>query len=338
VRNLKLMADVTRWPLSTPLDEGTRHVDPASLPLSSDLVLALIEWAAQWDIIAHVNDPVPEFYPPEEEDHFNADGRSLAIRLAQELEGEFEVTFQDTDGRTITIDPSQRPMESAPNNGKTIAGLVRSVHEIEGLRRMNASGVSFLFAPHPNFPNDRVISLPNAKLVCKQFPGCHGVLLLPSTTRDDLSGLLSSIPIEFVDFDVRLPPERKVLDFARSKGLEIVASGLDVQHDHDPNWLRGRLEDASKEFEPDLFVVTLISVLVDAYGWFTEHAGADPDDLTQEQLNTVLSMYPVLLNVRLNEHSPQVFRELFPAARGSYTYIGKPRTDGGIPAFSLLPP
>jgi hypothetical protein len=108
-------------------------------------------------------------------------------------------------------------------------------------------------------------------------------------------------------------------------------------HDHDPDWLNWRLERAAEEFKADLFVVDAIPELADPYGWFTKEAGEYPDDLTSAQVNAVLRMYPVLMSMALNEHSPQVIFELFPDARGAYVYIGEPREGGWTPSFSHLP-
>lgn len=333
------MADHFCWPLWTPLDQGPGNLDPASLPLSDQLVRELLLWAARWDAILDMDYPPDSgFASAEEEDRFNADGRALATRLARELGGAYEVTFHNTHGRKVIIDASRPLTKSTPENRRpSIAGLVRSIDEVEGLRRMNATGVSFLLAPHPIFPSDRVSSLANAQRICEQLPGRHGIMLPPEMTSEDLSRLVASIPVEFVEIDVRRPPERQVIELARRSGFELLASGLDVDHDHDPDWLRKRLDDAAREFRPDLFVVTLVPCLKDPHHWFTEDAGEYEDDLTQEQVDAVLREHPVLVNMELNEHPPEVLCELFPAARGSYVYIGEPREDGGTPAFSLLP-
>lgn len=354
MKNLELMADYYCFPLWTTSDEGPENVEPSSLPLSRELERDLLAWSERFDAILVVDDPeASNFASPEEEDRFNADGRALATRLAEELAHAFEVTFVNTYGRKAVINRPRRLEESnsrevqrgsgagasrRPGGFETLVGPVRSVYEVAGLRRMDASGASFLLGPHPIFPDDRIISLPSARRVCDQLPGRHGIILSPSMTREYLGELFASIAVSFVEFDIRLPPERQVIEFARSRGLELLAGGLEVEHDQDPEWLAGHLEDATKRFQPDLFVVTLVPSWRDPYGWFTKEAGEHSEDLTQAQVNAVLTRYPVVVNMALGDHSPQVLRDLFPGARGSYTYIGRPRDNCGTPAFCPPPP
>jgi hypothetical protein len=73
--------------LSTVDEDGILHVqDPAMLPISEDLALALAVWKERFD--ATLNQEYPPdsgFASPDVENAFYADGRRLAAALAVEL-------------------------------------------------------------------------------------------------------------------------------------------------------------------------------------------------------------------------------------------------------------
>lgn len=84
VRKLRVMADYDCWPL---WDDGTcLNVDPASLPLSADLVRELSAWSARFDAILNRDDPARSAFPTlDDRARFLAEGRRLSDRVKSEL-------------------------------------------------------------------------------------------------------------------------------------------------------------------------------------------------------------------------------------------------------------
>ena len=93
---LKLQPEIQCYPTWVYRDGAYDNVDPASLNVSSDLTVALGEWADRWDATYDlVNDPAnPHFSSPDVERQFWVDGRRLAVRLQDELNHDWTVHYE----------------------------------------------------------------------------------------------------------------------------------------------------------------------------------------------------------------------------------------------------
>src|SRR5687767_2429248 len=84
VRRLKVMEDYHCWPIWEDGDVG--NVDPRTLPISAALQERLMAWACEYDAILNQEDPASSGFPSETaEAHFEAEGRTLATALQEEL-------------------------------------------------------------------------------------------------------------------------------------------------------------------------------------------------------------------------------------------------------------
>lgn len=94
MRRFKLMADYDCHPLWGMVDPEIGDVDPASLPLSKELVADLAAWAAAYDATLDRDDPAASgFATPTAEAAFRAEGARLAGRLSAELGAGYEIVF-----------------------------------------------------------------------------------------------------------------------------------------------------------------------------------------------------------------------------------------------------
>ncbi|WP_203787500.1 hypothetical protein [Paractinoplanes rishiriensis] len=93
------MADYESFPLWRRATQGTSNIDPALLPITTELAGSLLRWADDYDLTLNRDDPLASGFPgPESESDFYARGEALARRLARELGDAFVVTYFD--GRT----------------------------------------------------------------------------------------------------------------------------------------------------------------------------------------------------------------------------------------------
>lgn len=98
MRILKMMADYQCFPLWEASDTAVGNVDPASLPISQELIGQLNSWAAEFDRSLNLDDPVHSgFSTVTEERAFLDQGRRLSMRLNEELGKGYSVVYdQDT--------------------------------------------------------------------------------------------------------------------------------------------------------------------------------------------------------------------------------------------------
>ena len=89
-QELRLMAEYSAWPLWR--DGG--DVDPATLPISSDLRDRLRGWSQRYDAILNRHDPASSGFPsPEAELAWEEQGRRLWRDLQDELGAEYVVSY-----------------------------------------------------------------------------------------------------------------------------------------------------------------------------------------------------------------------------------------------------
>jgi hypothetical protein len=93
-KKIILMADYQCFPLWE-IDQGVkRNIDPASLPLSQDLIVALRQWQLDFD------QTLNQEYPPESgfsnqanEEAFDSQGIHLCTEMQRQLGDTFSVLF-----------------------------------------------------------------------------------------------------------------------------------------------------------------------------------------------------------------------------------------------------
>lgn len=94
MRRLKLMADYDCLPLWGTSAEDVGEVDPADLPISTELVADLGRWAAVFDATLDRDEPLRSgFGSPEAAAAFRAEGERLADRLRTELGEGWRIEF-----------------------------------------------------------------------------------------------------------------------------------------------------------------------------------------------------------------------------------------------------
>ena len=95
------MPDYECWPLWHHEGDTVGCIDPASLPISSELASDLLEWQKVFDRTLNQSDPANSgFSSDEAETKFIRMGMDLAVRLKAELD--CEVAYFDTSTGTIT--------------------------------------------------------------------------------------------------------------------------------------------------------------------------------------------------------------------------------------------
>lgn len=100
------MTDYFCHPLWDVGPTGPGDVDPASLPLTPQLVADLGAWAARYDATLNLAVPQdsPGFASEADERDFNETGRRLAGRVAEELSGRYAVRYFDHEtGQTVAV-------------------------------------------------------------------------------------------------------------------------------------------------------------------------------------------------------------------------------------------
>lgn len=94
MRIIKLMADYQCFPLWENSPGVVGNVDPASLPISSNLTERLNDWASRFDTTLNSDCPMSSgFLSDTEERKFINDGRYLCQALQAELGDGYLVTY-----------------------------------------------------------------------------------------------------------------------------------------------------------------------------------------------------------------------------------------------------
>jgi hypothetical protein len=102
---IKIMAEYESFPLWRTNSDGTANIDPASLPISSELAQALLDWADSYERTLNRDDPLASGFPDTAaEEAFYAQGEQLARQLATELGAQYTVEYFDgRSGRTTLV-------------------------------------------------------------------------------------------------------------------------------------------------------------------------------------------------------------------------------------------
>jgi hypothetical protein len=100
------MADYFAFPLwwEAPHDPG--NIDPLTLPLSSETIARLIEWADMYDATLNMDDPVASGFPDDDAElAFERAGILLWQRLREELGTAYEVWYFSNQRRRLFKNP-----------------------------------------------------------------------------------------------------------------------------------------------------------------------------------------------------------------------------------------
>lgn len=108
MKQIKLMADYQCWPLWWTGGEEVGDIDPSTLTLSEATRVPLLAWAEQFDSRLNMDDPAnsPEV-PEAEEQAFERQGHELWLKLRQELEGQYQVSYFSQRDQRVYEDPAQ---------------------------------------------------------------------------------------------------------------------------------------------------------------------------------------------------------------------------------------
>jgi hypothetical protein len=90
MRTIKLMADYQCYPLWEATPGIVGNINPASLPISQNLVNRLNAWAHKYDATLSQDDPASSGFASEQaRDDFKKEGGLLALDLQEELGAEY---------------------------------------------------------------------------------------------------------------------------------------------------------------------------------------------------------------------------------------------------------
>ena len=93
---IKLMPDYQCPPIWHFGGSAVGPIDPTSLGLSDALVTKLECWAAAYDSHLSFSDPAVTAWSKEEEDRFDAEGRTLCRELAAEIGSRFSIFYSSS--------------------------------------------------------------------------------------------------------------------------------------------------------------------------------------------------------------------------------------------------
>ena len=89
------MPDYQCWPLWHHDSKEIGNIDPREIGISDGLAGDLESWSEVYESHLNWSDPASTKWTEEEEKQFDAAGRSLCIRLAEEVGGRFSVFYFD---------------------------------------------------------------------------------------------------------------------------------------------------------------------------------------------------------------------------------------------------
>lgn len=93
-KQMKMMTDYQSYPLWWAEEGDTGNIDPATLPISSETLARLDNWARLYDATLNLDDPLASgFSNNQEENAFEHEGIDLWLCLCIELSPEYEVFY-----------------------------------------------------------------------------------------------------------------------------------------------------------------------------------------------------------------------------------------------------
>lgn len=102
------MPDYESYPLWWADDSDVGDIDPATLPLSADLIDRLEQWADAYDATLNPDDPLASgFANAEAEANFEAEGRSLWQQLQEQLKPDYQVVYYSYQANQLFTQPNE---------------------------------------------------------------------------------------------------------------------------------------------------------------------------------------------------------------------------------------
>lgn len=107
-QHLKLMADYSAYPIWLDEEGAGYSIDPATLPISSELANRLLAWADIYHATLNLENPATSgFTSSQEEDEFEKEGVQLWLQLKRELGSDYEVSYFSERKRKVLRNPSE---------------------------------------------------------------------------------------------------------------------------------------------------------------------------------------------------------------------------------------
>ncbi|MGX9565523.1 hypothetical protein [Pseudomonas viciae] len=95
MKYIKLMADYQCFPVWNMLPGDYRDMDPCELPISKELQVRILKWAAIYDETLDADYPPSSGFKSEElEREFRREGERLVMMLREELGADFSVVLK----------------------------------------------------------------------------------------------------------------------------------------------------------------------------------------------------------------------------------------------------
>ncbi|PML75739.1 hypothetical protein [Enterovibrio norvegicus] len=102
--SIKVMADYHCFPIWHYRSDNVGDVDPATLPISEELIVSLLEWASSYDATLNNKDPIKSDFPNRSaKNEFIKKGLELATKLKSELRSVEVYYYHEGIGRNVHI-------------------------------------------------------------------------------------------------------------------------------------------------------------------------------------------------------------------------------------------
>jgi hypothetical protein len=116
MQTIKLMADYQSYPLWWAGGQRFGDIDPATLPISQELIDALLAWADRFDANYNSSDPAQSgFDSSDAASQFDGEGLQLWSRLRDELPSEYKIVYQSLQREQLLETPEQLGRTEPPN-------------------------------------------------------------------------------------------------------------------------------------------------------------------------------------------------------------------------------
>ncbi|WP_146779526.1 hypothetical protein [Vreelandella sulfidaeris] len=104
MNSIKVMTDYQCFPIWHYGGDNVGDIDPATLPISKELVASLLAWASTYDATLNIEDPIKSGFPNESaQNEFIKKGLELAQKLKSELKITEVYYYHEGMGRDVRI-------------------------------------------------------------------------------------------------------------------------------------------------------------------------------------------------------------------------------------------
>jgi len=226
------------------------------------------------------------------------------------------------------------------NSSRSVCvGPVHEARLADEIISMGADQISFLLQPHPLFAQNQTIEYKSALSIVNSYRRCNtrikfGIIASPEQNKEDLTTACKSGLFDFIEFDYRFFKKTFFDQSADEVEAEVRISGFSIDEDDDPAWPNQLAASYGKN--ADSCVLWLLPNAEHPFSWILEEAGEYAEDITIQDLKTILSGTRWLLAA---DWSSEVRREDFinslPHNTTLVAYLGDHETPSFFPV--LLP-